>query len=168
MASSGIGHLGRGGMLTKIKAAAKASRSGTSTIIAWGRESDILTRVAAGENIGTLLRPSQGPIAARKRWLADQLQVRGRLHLDAGAVNVLRSLGRSLLPVGVTTVEGSFSRGELVACIDPEGAEIARGLVNYNNFEADQIIGKPSELIEEKLGYVDEPELIHRDNLVIL
>jgi glutamate 5-kinase len=168
MASSGIGHLGRGGMLTKIKAAAKASRSGTSTIIAWGRESDILTRVAAGEDIGTLLRPSQGPIAARKRWLADQLQVRGRLHLDAGAVNVLRSLGRSLLPVGVTTVEGSFSRGELVACIDPEGAEIARGLVNYNNFEADQIIGKPSELIEEKLGYVDEPELIHRDNLVIL
>lgn len=168
MASEGIGELGRGGMLSKIRAAAKAGRSGTSTIIAWGRELEILTRIAQGEALGTLLRPSQSPIAARKRWLADQLQVRGRLHLDAGAVRVLRSSGRSLLPVGVTAVSGRFSRGELVACIDPNENEIARGLVNYADTEAARIIGKPSEQIEATLGYVDEPELIHRDNLVIL
>jgi glutamate 5-kinase len=168
MATSGIGQLGRGGMLTKVQAAAKAARSATSTIIAWGREPDVLTRIARGESIGTLLRSNQSPIAARKRWLASQLQVRGRLHLDAGAVTVLRDAGRSLLPVGVTAVEGNFTRGELVGCIDASGIEIARGLVNYGSSEAVRIIGKPSEQIETALGYVDEPELIHRDNLVIL
>lgn len=168
MAAEGIGTLGRGGMLTKIRAAAKAARSGTSTLIAWGHEADVLTRIAQGEELGSLLRPSQSPIAARKRWLADQLQVRGELHLDAGAVEVLRRSGRSLLPVGVTAVTGQFSRGELVACVDPGGHIIARGLVNYPSSEAGRIIGKPSEQIETALGYVDEPELIHRDNLVIL
>ena len=107
-------------------------------------------------------------MAARKQWLAGQLQVRGRLYLDAGAVRVLRDSGKSLLPVGVTRLEGQFSRGELVACVDPQGVEIARGLVNYDAQEARQIIGKSSARIEALLGYVDEPELIHRDNLVVL
>lgn len=162
------GTFGRGGMLTKVRAAAKAARSGASTMIAWGREPDVLRRIARGEPLGTLLRPAQSRLAARKRWLAAQLQVRGRLLLDAGAVRVLRESGRSLLPVGVTAVEGDFSRGELVACLGPEGREIARGLVNYSAPEAARIIGKPSEQIETLLGYVDEPELIHRDNLVLL
>ena len=161
------GSFGRGGMLTKVRAAAKAARSGTSTLIAWGREPEVLTRIASGETIGTLLRPSQGALAARKQWLASQLQVRGRLVLDAGAVRVLRHAGRSLLPVGVTAVEGTFSRGELVACQDASGLEVARGLVNYGAAETARIIGQPSEQIESLLGYVDEPELIHRDNLVL-
>ena len=168
MAAGGSGALGRGGMLTKIEAAAKAARSGASTLIAWGREPDVLRRIARGERLGTLLHPAQSPIAARKQWLAVQLQARGRLHLDAGAARVLREAGRSLLPVGVTRVEGAFSRGELVACLNPEGREIARGLVNYSAAEADKIIGQPSDRIEALLGYVDEPELIHRDNLVLL
>jgi glutamate 5-kinase len=154
-------------MLTKIRAAAKAASSGAYTLVSWGREVEVLTRLAQGEEIGTLFRPSQTPVAARKQWLAVQLQVRGRLHLDAGAVHVLRTSGKSLLPVGVTAVEGRFSRGELVACIGPGGIEIGRGLVNYTAAEAAKIIGKPSEQIESLLGYVDEPELIHRDNLVI-
>ena len=163
------GTLGRGGMLTKVRAAAKAARSGTSTLIAWGREPDVLTRIAQGdETIGTLLRPAQSPVAARKQWLAAQLQVRGRLHLDTGAVQVLKQSGRSLLPVGVTGCEGLFSRGELVACIGPDGREVARGLVNYNAAETAKIIGRSSDKIETLLGYVDEPELIHRDNLVVL
>jgi glutamate 5-kinase len=162
------GALGRGGMLTKVQAAAKAARSGASTVIAWGREPEVLLRLAQGEPIGTLLTPGQGPLAARKRWLAAQLQVRGRLRLDAGAVRVLHGSGRSLLPIGVTAAEGDFSRGELVACLGPDGREVARGLVNYNAAETARIIGKPSEQIETLLGYVDEPELIHRDNLVLL
>lgn len=166
--AGGAGSLGQGGMLTKVRAAAKAARSGTSTLLAWGREADILRRIVQGEEIGTLLRPSQSPVAARKQWLAVQLQVGGRLYLDAGAVRVLRHSGRSLLPVGVTAVEGRFSRGELVACIGPDGAEVGRGLVNYNALETAKIIGKPSDQIEILLGYVDEPELIHRDNLVVL
>lgn len=160
--------LARGGMLTKVRAAGKAARSGAFTLIASGRESNVLSRLAEGEAIGTLFRPTQSPIAARKQWLAGQLQVRGRLHLDAGAVRVLRGSGRSLLPVGVTKVEGQFSRGELVACIGPAGEEVGRGLVNYGAAEATRIIGKSSEQIETVLGYVDEPELIHRDNLVLL
>ena len=169
-AMSGAGSaLGRGGMLTKVRAAAKAARSGTSTLIAWGREQDVLPRIAQGdETIGTLLRPAQSPVAARKQWLAVQLQVRGRLHLDIGAVRVLMQSGRSLLPVGVTACEGLFSRGELVACVAPDGREIARGLVNYNAAETAKIIGQSSDKIEALLGYVDEPELIHRDNLVVL
>ena len=168
MAGDSVGRLGRGGMATKVRAAAKAARSGTATWLACGREPEVLARIARGEALGTLLHPGQEPLAARKRWLADQLQVRGRLHLDAGAVQVLRHAGRSLLPVGVTRVEGKFSRGELVTCIDPEGQDIARGLVNYSAAEAILIAGQSSDRIEQLLGYVDEPELIHRDNLVLL
>ena len=168
MASGSGGTWGRGGMLTKVRAAAKAARSGTSTLFACGREPEVLPRIARGEAIGTLLRPNQGPVVARKQWLAVQLQVRGRLYLDAGAVQVLRTLGKSLLPVGVTAVEGGFSRGELVACVAPDGTEVGRGLVNYSAAEALKIIGKSSDQIEAILGYVDEPELIHRDNLVVI
>ncbi len=160
--------LGRGGMVTKIKAAEKAARSGATTIIASGVEPDVLQRLRAGADIGTMLSPKSGRLAARKQWLAGQLNVRGRVCLDAGAVRVLRESGRSLLPVGVTAVHGDFSRGELVSCTDAEGAEIARGLVNYSSGEAVRIIGEPSERIEAILGYVDEPELIHRDNMVVL
>lgn len=159
--------IGSGGMLTKVRAARQAARSGAFTLIAWGREPDALRRIAAGEEIGTLVRPSQTPLAARKQWLAGQLRVRGRLQLDAGAVRVLRNSGRSLLPVGVTAVEGRFARGDLVALTGPDGAELGRGLVNYNAAEARKIIGKPSDQIEALLGYVDEPELVHRDNLVV-
>jgi glutamate 5-kinase len=168
MASGSSGELGRGGMLTKVSAAARAARSGTLTVIASGRDKNILQRIAADENPGTRLYPATEPLAARKRWLAGQLQVRGRLILDRGAVKVLRSAGSSLLPVGVTRIEGKFKRGDLVVCYGPDGDEIARGLVNYNAVEAVRIIGHPSHRIEEILGYVDEPELIHRDNLVLL
>ncbi len=168
MASGGMGSLGRGGMVTKLRAAAKAARSGTSTWLAWGREPEVLRRIALGEPLGSVLHPSQNPVVARKQWLAVQLQVRGRLRLDHGAARVLRESGKSLLPVGVTAVEGDFSRGELVACLGPDGQEVARGLVNYSAAEALKIIGKPSDQIESLLGYVDEPELIHRDNLVVV
>jgi len=166
--AGGSGDLGRGGMLTKVRAAARAARSGTATLIVSGRETGILERIAAGEELGTLLRPAREPLAARKQWLAAQLQVRGRLYLDAGAVQVLQQSGRSLLPVGVTELKGEFARGELVTCCGPDGEEIARGLVNYSAADARKIIGSASDGIEERLGYVDEPELIHRDNLVLL
>ncbi len=166
--AGGSGLLGRGGMRTKLLAAAKAARSGAATIIAWGREPEVLPRVLSGERIGTYLAPTEERMAARKRWLADQMQVRGRLRLDAGAARVLREAGRSLLPVGVQAVEGSFRRGELVVCLDPQGREVARGLVNYGSEEAAKIIGRASSQIEAVLGYVGEPELIHRDNLVVL
>ncbi len=168
MASGSGGALGRGGMLTKVRAAARAARSGTLTLIASGREPGILQRLAADEALGTRLYPVCKPFAARKRWLAGRLQVRGRLLLDAGAVSVLREAGRSLLPVGVTRVEGDFGRGDLVVCTSPGGEEVARGLVNYSAADARRIIGQPSSRIEELLGYVDEPELIHRDNLVVV
>ncbi len=167
MASGSTGTFGRGGMLTKIAAAAKAARSGTCTILASGKEPGILERIARGENLGTLLRPKEGPVAARKRWLAFRLQVRGQLYLDAGAVRMLRSSGSSLLPVGVTAIDGTFSRGDLVSCLDPNGSEIGRGLVNYSSEDTGRIIGNTSDRIEALLGYVDEPELIHRDNLVM-
>lgn len=166
--SGGAGSLGRGGMRTKLLAADKAQRSGAATIIAWGREPDVLRRLLDGEKIGTFLRPSQERVAARKQWLAGQLQVRGRLVLDDGAVKVLREAGKSLLPVGVKSVEGQFARGELVACVDLRGNEVARGLVNYGAEEAARIVGQPSDRIEATLGYVDEPELIHRDNIVLV
>jgi glutamate 5-kinase len=166
--AGGGGALGRGGMRTKLLAAAKAQRSGAATIIAWGREANILTRLLAGESIGTCLRPSQGRVAARKQWLAGQLQTRGRLTLDEGAVKVLREAGRSLLPVGVKAIDGEFERGEMVVCVDPSGQEVARGLVNYSSTETARIIGKPSDKIEGILGYVDEPELIHRDNMALV
>jgi glutamate 5-kinase len=167
MASASGGALGRGGMLTKVRAARRAARSGTMTLIAPGREPNILLRIAESELLGTRLYPSSAPLAARKQWLAGQLQVRGRLQLDAGATRVLCGAGRSLLPVGVVGIEGDFDRGDLVACIGDEGMEIARGLVNYSAAESRRIIGKPSNHIEAALGYVDEPELIHRDNLVL-
>ncbi len=167
MAGAG-GTLGRGGMRTKLRAAALAARSGTPTRIASGRESDVLGRLLRGESIGTLLEPGQAPLGARKQWLAGQLSVRGRLRIDEGAAKVLIESGRSLLAVGVREVEGDFSRGEVVACFDPSGAEVARGLVNYDTGETRRIMGQRSECIAELLGYVDEPELIHRDNLVLM
>ncbi|MGI0117270.1 glutamate 5-kinase [Zooshikella sp. RANM57] len=168
MAAGSAGTLGRGGMMTKVRAARLAARSGAQTVIVGGAQSDILTRVAAGEEIGTLLTPEQERLVARKQWLAGHLQTRGRLVIDAGAVRVLMEEGRSLLPVGVSAIEGRFQRGEMVACVDIQGEPIANGLVNYSADEAKQIIGKPSHQIEGILGYVDEPELIHRDNLVLL
>lgn len=168
VAGGSSGSLGRGGMVTKVRAARVAARSGTATIIAPGVGERVLTRIAAGEPLGTLLLPVQEAQAARKRWLAGHLQVRGRLVVDAGAVRVLRESGRSLLAVGVKRVVGQFSRGEVVACVDEQGREVARGLVNYNSSESDRIKGVPSSRIPEILGYVDEEELIHRDNLVLV
>jgi glutamate 5-kinase len=167
MASATGGSLGRGGMYTKLQAARRAAASGAYTVIASGREPDVLTRVCAGEDLGTLLMPGGNHLVARKQWLAGHVQVRGRLTLDAGAVQVLRESGRSLLPIGVTAVSGDFRRGEIVSCLDPEGVEVARGLVNYGAQEARTIMGHPSDAIAGRLGYVDEPELIHRDNLVL-
>ncbi len=163
-AGSGIS---RGGMITKVKAAQRAARSGAHTCIAWGREPDALLRLARGEQIGTLLFASSSPLAARKQWLADHLQLAGTLHLDEGAVRALRS-GSSLLPVGVVRVEGSFDRGDAVACVGPDGMPLARGLANYPSREIQRIARHASHEIEAILGYVDEPELIHRDNLVLL
>jgi glutamate 5-kinase len=169
MAASGKqGKWGRGGMLTKVRAATRAARSGTATLIADGRAPGILRDIHEGREIGTLIMSRQGPVAARKQWLAGQLKVQGKLVLDDGAVQVLKSSGRSLLPVGVIAVEGKFARGEVVACYSADGCEVARGLVNYNAEEAAKIMRQPSDRIEELLGYVDEPELIHRDNLALL
>jgi glutamate 5-kinase len=166
--AGGSGALGRGGMRTKLLAAEKAARSGAATVIAWGRLERVLLHVFAGDPIGTYLRPAQERLAARKQWLAGPVRVTGRLRLDAGAVKVICQGGKSLLPVGVKAVEGQFTRGEIVACLDPEGREVARGLVNYSAEDAARILGQASERIEAILGYVDEPELIHRDNMVIL
>ena len=166
--AGGSGSLGRGGMRTKLSAAERAARSGAATVIASGREANVLARVLAGEVVGTHLRPAQERLAARKQWLAAQARVTGRLVLDDGAVRVIRESGKSLLPVGVKAVEGSFTRGEIVACCDAQGREVARGLVNYGAEDARRIVGKPSDQIESILGYVDEPELIHRDNMVVM
>jgi glutamate 5-kinase len=166
-AGTSNGALGRGGMQTKLEAARLASRSGCSTVIAGGRNQDILSRICAGENIGTFLSADKTPLAARKQWLAGQLQVKGSMILDDGAVKVLRQQGRSLLAVGVTAVNGSFTRGELVRCEDTHGNEVARGLVNYSSDEAQLIQGKSTEEIITILGYCEDDELIHRDNLVI-
>jgi len=158
----------KGGMLTKVLAARRAARSGAHTVIASGHEQDVLLRIARGERLGTLLTASTLPIAAKKQWLADHLTLAGRLTLDEGAVRALASGGRSLLPIGVTAVAGEFERGAVIACQDPQGREVARGLVNYSADETRRIMRKPSAEIEAILGYVDEPELIHRDNLVLL
>jgi glutamate 5-kinase len=168
MAGSGFGHFGRGGMQTKLRAARLAARSGAATVIAYGRQQNVLQRLRAGEEIGTLLTSAQRPEAARKRWIAGQLQARGRLVLDAGAARVLRESGRSLLAVGVRDVHGDFARGEMVVCVDEQGREFARGLVNYSAAEARRIKGRPSSEIEKILGYVDDEELVHRDNLVLI
>ena len=166
--AGGGGALGRGGMVTKIRAAHLAARSGAFTAIASGRQPEVLTRLMAGERLGTLLRPDQAPIAARKRWLAGQLQVRGTLTLDAGAVKVLRESGSSLLAVGVKAVAGQFRRGDMVLCLDEAGERVAKGLVNYGADDAARLLGKPSHQIEAILGFMEAPELIHRDNLVVL
>ncbi len=160
--------LGRGGMATKIRAARLAARSGAKTVIVGGRYENVVTRVAAGEDIGTLLLPDTGPMVARKQWIAGHLQMRGTLVLDDGAVRVLREGGKSLLPVGVREVRGDFSRGEVVSCVDAEGREVARGLANYGAEEARRIAGARTPQIAERLGYVDDAEMIHRDNLVVL
>jgi len=166
-ASGESGSLGRGGMITKVKAATRAARSGADTVIASGHEDAILQRLAQGENLGTILLADEEPMVARKQWLAGQLKVKGKVFIDQGAVNVLCEKGRSLLPVGVTAIEGQFQRGELVACIGPDGNEVARGLVNYNAEDSRRLIGKASSQIEATLGYVDEAELIHRDDMVL-
>lgn len=160
--------IGLGGMLTKVLAAKRAARSGAHTVIASGREADVLLRLAAGAAIGTQLTAERAMLAARKQWLADHLQVRGQLVLDAGAVKALELQGKSLLPIGVCEAFGEFERGEVVSCLDKAKREIARGLINYSAVETRRILRTASGEIEAKLGYIDEPELIHRDNLVLL
>ncbi len=165
--AGGAGVSGRGGMITKLQAAQQASRSGSYTIIASGQEPSVLLRLRGGEEMGTLLAPGKERIAARKQWLAGQLRSSGKLILDNGAVSVLKDGGKSLLPVGVTAVEGNFTRGEIVTCLNNTGQEIAYGLINYNSDEARKIIGMPSQSIERILGYCGESELIHRDNIAV-
>lgn len=168
MAGGAGSNVGTGGMLTKILAAKRAARSGAHTVIASGREANVLVRLASGEAVGTHLRTEQAKMLAKKQWMADHLRVSGELHLDAGAVKVLLTDGKSLLPVGVIGVEGSFERGDVVACLDPQGQTVARGLVNYSSAETARILRQPSSEIASILGYVDEAELIHRDNLILL
>lgn len=163
---SGSG-LGRGGMVTKVRSAQLAARSGAYTVIAGGRRKDVLLDIFQGNQVGTLLIPEQSPIAARKQWLAGHLQMRGELVLDDGAVHVLKNSGRSLLAVGVKEVRGQFRRGEMVACTSMQGEKVACGLVNYDSEEADKIKGRSTVDIESCLGYIDDEELIHRDNMVI-
>jgi glutamate 5-kinase len=167
MAGEG-GSLGRGGMVTKLRAARLAARSGTETIIASGRVENILSRIVAGSAIGTWLRTGKQPQNARKQWLAGMVQTSGSVELDDGAVRVLREAGRSLLPVGVRAVRGNFARGDMVSCCDTQGREVARGLVNYGADETRRIMGLPSRDIEAILGYQADEELIHRDNLVLV
>jgi glutamate 5-kinase len=168
MAGGAGSSIGRGGMLTKILAAKRAAKSGAHTIIASGREADVLARLASGEAIGTQLRAPTGRMAARKQWMIDHLQLRGRVVLDAGAVEKLTAGGKSLLPIGVTEVQGEFARGEVISCVDAAGLEVARGLTNYSSAEARLIARKSSSEIEAVLGYVSAAELVHRDNLVLL
>ncbi|PVY70409.1 glutamate 5-kinase [Tamilnaduibacter salinus] len=168
MASGGSGVLGRGGMQTKVRAARLASRSGAFTVIVGGRLDGVITRLRDGEILGTLLLPEQERLAARKQWLASHLKTKGRLVLDEGAVRVVRQGGRSLLPVGVSGVQGQFRRGEMVTCVGPDGTEVARGLVNYDAVEAREIRGCSSDRIADVLGYVSDEEMIHRDNLVVV
>jgi glutamate 5-kinase len=167
MAGEG-GELGRGGMVTKLRAARLAARSGTETVIASGRVENVLQSVVAGASVGTWLRTGKQPQNARKQWLAGMVQTSGSLELDEGAVRVLRESGRSLLPVGVCGVRGNFSRGDMVSCRDSQGSEIARGLVNYSADETQRIMGSASKDIESILGYQVDEELIHRDNLVLV
>lgn len=167
MASDSKGILGRGGMATKLRAARLAARSGAATLIASGREDKILCKLIKGEEYGTLFLPDQAPLLARKQWLAGHLQMRGSVTLDAGAVERLRNNGSSLLSIGVTQVSGHFERGDMVSLVDENNCEIARGLINYSIDEAHKIMRQPSHKIQQILGYIDEEELIHRDNLVL-
>jgi len=155
-------------MITKVLAAKRAARSGAHTAIVFGREPDVLLRLFAGEAVGTVLEAQTPPVAARKQWLADHLKPSGRVVLDAGAVKALVADGKSLLAIGATAVDGHFERGEVVSLVGPDGREVARGLVNYGSAETARILKKPTAEIESVLGYIAEPELIHRDNLVVL
>ena len=161
------GALGRGGMLTKLEAAETAAKSGADTIICSGLEADVLLKIAGGEQTGTRLSVKRSPLAARKQWLAGHKRPDGTLVLDDGACRVLAEQGKSLLAVGVVDVRGEFNRGEIVSCVARDGSEVARGLVNYNAGETRKIMGQPSNRIEQLLGYVDDAELIHRDNMVV-
>ena len=167
MAGGAGSNLGRGGMITKILAAKRAAGSGASTVIAWGGEPDALLRLSQGESIGTLLIAQTHKMQARKQWIADHLQLRGSVTVDTGAVLKLREAGTSLLPIGMTGVDGDFSRGDVIAIRDTSGAEIARGLANYASAEARLLCRKPSSEFEKLLGYAAEPEMVHRDNLVL-
>ncbi|MFM2034738.1 MAG: glutamate 5-kinase [Pseudomonadota bacterium] len=167
MAGGAGSSIGRGGMLTKILAAKRAAGSGASTVIAWGREPDALLRLSRGEQIGTQLRAKTLKNQARKQWMADHLQLRGAVVVDAGAALKLKEEGKSLLPIGMTHVEGDFSRGDVIAVLDPAGTEIARGLANYASAEARLLCSKPSSEFQKLLGYAAEPEMLHRDNMVL-
>ena len=167
MAGGAGSSLGKGGMITKVLAARRAAHGGASTVVCSGREPDVLVRLAAGEAVGTEFQAQTPRLAARKQWLADHLQLRGALKVDDGAVKALRRDGKSLLPIGVVEVVGEFERGEVIAVLDPQGRELARGLVNYSASDARRIARRPSSEIESLLGFVEEPELIHRDNLVL-
>ena len=167
MAGGAGSSLGRGGMITKILAAKRAAGSGASSVIAWGREPDVLLRLTQGEAIGTLLVAQTQKNQARKQWIADHLQLRGSVTVDPGAVQQLRAGGKSLLPIGMTAVEGNFARGDVIAVCDPQGLEVARGLANYASAEARLICRKPSSEFAKLLGYISEPEMVHRDNLVL-
>ncbi len=160
--------IARGGMITKVLAAKRAARSGAHTVIASGREKDVLVRLARGERLGTQLLASTEVLTARKQWLADHLQVKGRVVIDEGAVRALVAEGKSLLPIGVIEVQGEFSRGDVITCLGPDRREVARGLANYSSEQTQRIARRPSSEIEAVLGFVEERELIHRDNLVIL
>ena len=167
MAGGAGSSIGRGGMLTKILAARRAAGSGASTVIAWGREPDVLLRLTQGEAIGTLLVAQTAKQQARKQWMADHLQLRGAVAVDAGAAAKLRGEGKSLLPIGMTAVDGDFSRGDVIAVRDPAGVEVARGLANYSSAEARLLCRKPSSEFERLLGYTAEAEMVHRDNMVL-
>jgi glutamate 5-kinase len=167
-AGDSSGGLGRGGMRTKVSAAQLAARSGTHTVIVSGKEKDVILRVVRGEAVGSFIEATEGHLAARKQWLAGHMRCAGELTLDEGAVDVLVNRNASLLPIGVKAVSGVFKRGEVVACLSPDGSEVARGLVNYPSDECKQIIGKSSRQIPEILGYQDDPELINRENLILM
>lgn len=168
MAGGAGSSIGRGGMLTKILAAKRAAKSGAHTIIAWGRDSDVLARLAQGEAIGTQLVAQTGHLTARKQWMADHLHTAGQVVLDAGAVQKLSKEGKSLLPIGVIEVKGEFGRGAVITCVSEQGVALARGICNYSSTETRRIMRKPSSEIEALLGYVEGQELIHRDNLVLI
>ena len=167
MAGGAGSSIGKGGMITKILAAKRAAGSGASTVIAWGREPDVLLKLAGGDALGTLLVAQTQKKQARKQWMADHLQLRGAVMVDAGAASKLRDEGKSLLPIGMTGVDGDFSRGDVIAVRDPAGVEIARGLANYAAAEARLLCRKPSAEFERLLGYMAEAEMVHRDNLVL-
>lgn len=167
MASDSKGRLGRGGMATKLRAARQAAASGAMTVIVGGRQDDVLTKLFHGEQLGTLMLPEHKPMAARKQWLHGHLKMAGELTLDAGAARMLQEQHKSLLAVGVKAINGQFNRGDMVACLDESGVEIARGLINYSSNEARIIMGQPSHQIKAVLGYQREPELMNRDNMVL-